>query len=145
VTAVTLPRPGEDQLTDEERELVDLLADGLSATEIGRRLFLAERTAQRRVQAVKAKTGARNATQLVAAVLIPRQPHADPDQAEALRPLVERIAARYGDTPEVTAARRAQLLADLRAHDTRPASNRGAWQRRTAAARAIGEADRSGR
>jgi UDP-N-acetylglucosamine:LPS N-acetylglucosamine transferase len=69
---------------------------------------------------------------MTALVLIPRQPHADPQQAEALRPLIERIAARYGDTPEVTAARRALLDAELRAHDTRPASNRAAWQRRQA-------------
>jgi hypothetical protein len=30
--------------------------------------------------------------------------------------------------------RRALLLAELRAHDTRPASNRAAWQRRQALA-----------
>jgi DNA-binding CsgD family transcriptional regulator len=111
--------------TTADREVIPLVAEGLSGAEIGRRIFTSERTAQRRVAGLLAKTGSRETVRLIAAVLIPRQPHADPDQTEALRPLVERIAARYGDTPEVTATRRALLLADLRAHDTRPGEAEG--------------------
>ena len=47
-----------------------------------------------------------------------------------LQALADQYAARYGDTPEVTQARQAALLAELAALDTRPVSNRAAWQRR---------------
>lgn len=64
-----LPRPGSALLSDADRELIAMLADGMSAAEIGRRTFVSERVAQRRVQAVTAKTGTRNAAHLVAAAL----------------------------------------------------------------------------
>jgi hypothetical protein len=51
--------------------------------------------------------------------------------------LAEHYAQQHGDTRAVTKRRRALLLAELRAHDTRPASNRAAWQRRTAAAEVV--------
>jgi DNA-binding CsgD family transcriptional regulator len=66
---ITLPRPGSSLLADADRELIALLADGMSAAEIGRRLFISERVAQRRVQAILDKTGTRNATHLVATAL----------------------------------------------------------------------------
>lgn len=47
-----------------------------------------------------------------------------------LQALADQYAARYGDTAEITRARRAALLAELAALDTRPVSNRAAWQRR---------------
>lgn len=47
--------------------------------------------------------------------------------------LAEHYARVHGDTPETTEARRAGLLAELAAHDTRSAANRAAWQRRQAA------------
>lgn len=42
-------------LTDRERDVLELLADGLSNTEIGRRLFLSEKTVRNRVSDVFAK------------------------------------------------------------------------------------------
>lgn len=47
-----------------------------------------------------------------------------------LQALIDQYAARYGDTPEITRSRRVALLEELAALDTRPASNRAAWQRR---------------
>jgi len=66
---IALPRPGSTLLTDADRGLIRMLADGMSAAEIGRRLYISERVAQRRVQAILDKTGTRNATHLVATAL----------------------------------------------------------------------------
>lgn len=52
-------------------------------------------------------------------IRLPRRPAADPAQAAALTPLVREIARRCGDTPDVTAARRAALAAELRQHERR--------------------------
>ncbi len=69
MTAVTLPRPGTGLLSDADRALIGMLADGMSAAEIGRRTYVAERMAQKRVHAVLTKTGTRNAAHLVAVAL----------------------------------------------------------------------------
>ena len=54
-------------LTDREREILDLIADGLSNREIGQRLFLAEKTVKNYVSSLLAKLNLRRRTQ--AAVL----------------------------------------------------------------------------
>jgi hypothetical protein len=58
-------------------------------------------------------------------------PRLDEWALATLDALAEHYAAKYGDADH-TEQRQALLLADLRAHDTRPASNRAAWQRRQA-------------
>lgn len=60
-------------------------------------------------------------------------PRLDEWALATLSALAEHYARQYGDTGIVTAQRRAALLADLDAHDTRSAANRAAWQRRQAA------------
>lgn len=52
-------------------------------------------------------------------IRIPRQPAADPQQAEALNRLARQYARTYGDTPEVTKARRDALKAELAQHEPR--------------------------
>ena len=54
-------------LTEREREILDLIADGLSNREIGQRLFLAEKTVKNYVSSVLAKLNMQRRTQ--AAVL----------------------------------------------------------------------------
>lgn len=66
---ISLPRPGSTLLDVADRDLIAMLADGMSAAEIGRRVYISERVAQRRVQAILDKTGTRNATHLVATAL----------------------------------------------------------------------------
>lgn len=87
-------------LSEDERALVDLLAQGLTAAAIARSLYVSERTLQKRVQALMAKVGARNATQLVAATLRPAQPARPAGQPPA----------------DLIAARRLALLNDLDRH-----------------------------
>ncbi len=88
-------------LSADERALVDLLAEGLSAAAIGRRIFISERRAQERVQVLMARFGARNAAQLVAAVLAP----------ETAPAVTEPLC---GEPAELIAARRGALVTDLR-------------------------------
>lgn len=90
-------------LTADERALVGMLAQGLSAAAIGRRIFISERRAQERVQALMARFGARNATQLVAAVLTPETTPAVAGPA-------------ISEPADLIAARRAALLGDLDRH-----------------------------
>ena len=59
--AAPLPEP----LTDREREVLDLVCEGLSNLEIGERLFLAESTVKTHVKAVLGKTGCRNRVELI--------------------------------------------------------------------------------
>lgn len=54
-------------LTDRERDVLVLLADGLSNTEIGRRLFLSEKTVRNRVSDVFAKLGVANRSEAAVA------------------------------------------------------------------------------
>lgn len=63
VDATTSPVAGLDELTEREAEVLACLADGLSNTEIGRRLFIAETTVKTHVARVLAKLGARDRLQ----------------------------------------------------------------------------------
>ena len=61
------PRPARelDALTDREREVVALVADGLSNAEIGERLVVSPATAKTHVSRAMGKLGARDRAQLV--------------------------------------------------------------------------------
>ena len=54
-----------DDLTDREREVMTLIAEGLTNAEIGSRLFLSPATARTHVSRILLKLGARDRTQLV--------------------------------------------------------------------------------
>lgn len=113
-------------LDDLDRAILPLLAEGLSATEIGRRVYLSPAAAKRRAKAIRDAINTRDPGGNPARDRsIPRQPRADPAQVAALQPLVRQYAARHGDTPAVTAARRAALLADLDQHQTRRGDTSG--------------------
>lgn len=118
---MTAPNP----LVPAEPDLLAMLASGMSAAEIGRRTYAAERTVQKRVAALKVTAGARNTTQLVVTALIPRQPQPDPQQCTDGQALVALIAARHADTQERIAQRRADMLADL---DTWQARRRASYR-----------------
>ena len=60
------PHPEPGSLTQSEREIVAVVAEGLSNDEIARRLFLSPATARTDVGRAMAKLGARDRTQLVA-------------------------------------------------------------------------------
>ncbi|MFC0447268.1 response regulator transcription factor [Rhodococcus jostii] len=60
------PQPTRlDDLTDREREVMVLIAEGLTNAEIGSRLFLSPATARTHVSRILLKLGARDRTQLV--------------------------------------------------------------------------------
>jgi DNA-binding NarL/FixJ family response regulator len=61
----TRPVPGLDQLTAREREVVTLVAGGLSNEEIAGRLYLSVSTAKTHATRAMAKLGARDRSQLV--------------------------------------------------------------------------------
>jgi DNA-binding NarL/FixJ family response regulator len=63
------PRPAAelDALTDREREVMALVAEGLSNQQIGERLFMSPATARTHVSRTMTKLGARDRTQLVVA------------------------------------------------------------------------------
>jgi DNA-binding NarL/FixJ family response regulator len=71
VTARVLERlrsgPKEDprlaRLTDQERKILDLIAEGLTNRQIGERLFLAEKTVKNYVSSLLAKLGVERRTQ----------------------------------------------------------------------------------
>ncbi|MDA8322090.1 MAG: LuxR C-terminal-related transcriptional regulator [Actinomycetota bacterium] len=75
------PTPGwPGPLTDREREVALLVADGLSNQDIGQRLFISPRTAARHIANIYAKLGLRTRSQLVAWVAAgssPDRPAAD--------------------------------------------------------------------
>jgi DNA-binding NarL/FixJ family response regulator len=60
------PMPGIDDLTQREREVVALAADGLSNEEIAGKLYLSQSTAKTHALRAMAKLGARDRAQLVA-------------------------------------------------------------------------------
>jgi len=59
------PHPNLDLLTDREREVVSLVAEGLNNEEIGRRLYVSPATARTHVSRAMTKLGARDRAQLV--------------------------------------------------------------------------------
>jgi DNA-binding NarL/FixJ family response regulator len=56
----------DDPLPPEQRELVPLLAEGLSPVQVARALHVSPRTAQRRIARLRARLGARSHAELVA-------------------------------------------------------------------------------
>jgi DNA-binding NarL/FixJ family response regulator len=56
-------------LTPREREVVALIADGLSAKDIGRQMNLSPRTVERHIETSRCKLRAQNKAQLVANAL----------------------------------------------------------------------------
>ena len=59
------PSPALDRLTDREREVLSLVAAGLSNDEIARELTLSPATAKTHVSRIMTKTGMRDRAQLV--------------------------------------------------------------------------------
>jgi len=59
------PVPGADELTQREREVVGLVAEGLSNDEIADRLFMSRSTAKTHATRAMTKLGARDRAQLV--------------------------------------------------------------------------------
>ncbi|WP_078324418.1 response regulator transcription factor [Mycobacteroides salmoniphilum] len=57
--------PGLDELTEREREVMALVAEGLTNAEIGARLFMSPATARTHVSRILTKLNARDRTQLV--------------------------------------------------------------------------------
>jgi DNA-binding CsgD family transcriptional regulator len=78
-----VPAPA-DPLTAEQRQILDLLADGASITQAARRLFLSLRTANRRVAAARAALGVATTREAVLAYVRlragppPDRPRLDP-------------------------------------------------------------------
>jgi len=68
--------PALKQLTDQERRILGLIAEGLTNRQIGERLFLAEKTVKNYVSSLLAKLGMERRTQ--AAVFATRLLHPDP-------------------------------------------------------------------
>lgn len=60
-----VPGPGLDRLTDREREVLSLVATGMSNEEIARHLTISHATVKTHVSRVMAKLGARDRAQLV--------------------------------------------------------------------------------
>ena len=59
------PSPALAELTSREREVMALVAEGLTNAEIGERLFMSPATARTHVSRILTKLGARDRTQLV--------------------------------------------------------------------------------
>lgn len=89
MTAVTLPPPGASLLTDTDRELIRMLADGMSLQQIGRRLGIRAMAVGNRLHRLYARTGTNNSTHLVATALRSSWLDADAQLTAAVRTLAE--------------------------------------------------------
>jgi DNA-binding CsgD family transcriptional regulator len=80
-TSPSLPRELRDRgVTAREAEVLDLVGQGLSNAEVGKRLFISVRTVQSHVSSLLAKLGAENRAGLIAFGLsIPRRAAVDRD------------------------------------------------------------------
>jgi two-component system response regulator DevR len=68
------PAPGISGLSDTERDILDMITDGLTNKQIGERLYLAEKTVKNHVTSLLAKLGVQRRTQ--AAVIASQARHA---------------------------------------------------------------------
>jgi len=77
-------KPADDELsglTDQERRILDLIAEGLTNRQIGERLFLAEKTVKNYVSNLLAKLGMSRRTEAaVYAARLADRKHRDPDR-----------------------------------------------------------------
>lgn len=79
---VVAARMGQATLTPQQERVLELAAQGLTSSEIGKRLFIAESTVRFHLQKLKAKLSARTKTELVAkAIRFGVIPPADEDVA----------------------------------------------------------------
>ena len=72
------PQAPEDDLsplTDQERRILDLIAEGLTNRQIGERMFLAEKTVKNYVSSLLAKLGLQRRTQAAVLAMEQRQAH----------------------------------------------------------------------
>lgn len=84
-------------LSEQERNVLDLVALGLTNREIAKQLHLAEKTVRNYVSNVLTKLGSRNRTE--AAVRITRQMHRSHATADRPAPRAERPAAKPTHQP----------------------------------------------
>ncbi|WP_300083008.1 response regulator transcription factor [Propioniciclava sp.] len=63
--AASGPQPGLEDLTEREREVLELIAQGLNNDELAERLFISKATARTHVSHILLKLGARDRAQLV--------------------------------------------------------------------------------
>lgn len=64
-SGVPVAAPGLDELTEREREVLELIAEGLNNEELAQRLFISKATARTHVSRILLKMGARDRAQLV--------------------------------------------------------------------------------
>lgn len=74
------PVSGIPVLTAREQQILELVAQGLSAKEVAQEIEIAPRTVERHIENVRLKTRARNRTHMVtlaleAGILIPSESH----------------------------------------------------------------------
>jgi DNA-binding CsgD family transcriptional regulator/putative methionine-R-sulfoxide reductase with GAF domain len=108
----TQRRSRSGPLSKREREVFELLAEGLSGAEIARRLVLSPETVRTHIRNAMAKLGASTRSQAVVLALRRREiaPRPDPEE-EAARPSRAAEAARAG--PEEVAAALAEAMDGL--------------------------------
>jgi DNA-binding NarL/FixJ family response regulator len=69
IPSLTTGRDGQEILTQREREILQLLADGMSNAEVAQRLFISQETVKSHVRHILAKLEAETRTQAVAIAL----------------------------------------------------------------------------